>query len=899
MPNMEEFSWVNTLSVLEKEAPLLFSALKGTITTSKTGDSLVSTRGQNLKPILGTALSCLLRGRSPLKATFIPTMNSVQFWRGGLKRENLKQMSRTGICMSYDATLAAVDKLRKGFDDAANVCKKSLESALQTKHVERVISQDQNMDLSMALAETECNIEDEINEASSSEEEEIGHSSPVEISETNDSSEDSSSEAESHSDSGDTEDDSEEESEMETSIVSLADTSIDHISDHPGFTLCWDNVGKKVTTRHPTAESKNTYINMALGYVAVNRISTTGLDWRENETLIKATDLPSSTFVPNSEDFQTLRKRMIVIVGRIIARHISWFNSHFEDNVVRHILHIYTFESSQRSVLVNLGVFNENPSSTQGAIGIYERLQAYVPSIDGKPYPTIVYGDGLSCERGNDAQNARANGLDEWERLEGLEPAAQEFHKEMILLQDFYDIFFKGASMADRGTLTHLKNIFNYRQVKLDTSDNFNHAWELMCLTTEGYVCLLAKELLGIKNREDRPSSAPTDIETADNVERQQYFDGVCESIVDRLWHHLDVEALKSEDDTIPSAFCCGEEMDEPIVTCSAGIACSGGQYFHSSCVEMDENDLPDDWYCSDVCKAMNSIYKYCHCRKNLGVDEPMIGCSAEALCAGSEWYHLKCVGIMEDQVPEGDWFCQEKCRHLKEGSTRRGGLVQDVNDYIYNHSRALTWAGLNLLSRRDAVREADGDAMMSFWKLDNIHFFDRSHPKYLILAHRLLASINGCVCDKLKEDLIRNRTVDYGGGIGRNLPMDFMNEVLNRLFKELLTSAKGRYTDTTIQRCSQIVGPLGEALDDIFGEKMVENEIYHHRRRSHNRDANIAKFLTFLKNDQLFQVIPGRQHRGFPNFTYTENVKKSSKFQAKMKQLSKRLDRRKNIINI
>ena len=45
----------------------------------------------------------------------------------------------------------------------------------------------------------------------------------------------------------------------------------------------------------------------------------------------------------------------------------------------------------------------------------------------------------MSCERENDAQRARCNGLTPAERLEALEPAAQEF-------QDFYDKFYRGTS---------------------------------------------------------------------------------------------------------------------------------------------------------------------------------------------------------------------------------------------------------------------------------------------------------------------------------------------------------------------------------------------------------------------------------------------------------------------
>lgn len=114
------------------------------------------------------------------------------------------------------------------------------------------------------------------------------------------------------------------------------------------------------------------------------------------------------------------------------------------------------------------------------------------------------------------------------------------------------------------------------------------------------------------------------------------------------------------------------------------------------------------------------------------------------------------------------------------------------------NYSLSLIWRGLNLLCRRDAVREADGEAMMPFWKYDLIHFFGNKHPKYTILAHRLIASVNGWLPEHLRFGLIHNRTVNYGGGVGRNLPLDFMNEILNRLFKDLLDVSKGRYTDTT-----------------------------------------------------------------------------------------------------
>ena len=91
----------------------------------------------------------------------------------------------------------------------------------------------------------------------------------------------------------------------------------------------------------------------------------------------------------------------------------------------------------------------------------------------------------------------------------------------MILFQDFFDKFFKNSSASDRGTTCQLKNHFNSCTVKPDISDNFNHACELMCLLTEGFVCLLTMKLLEMETLENRPSKAKLDLETASLAEKQ------------------------------------------------------------------------------------------------------------------------------------------------------------------------------------------------------------------------------------------------------------------------------------------------------------------------------------------------------------------------------------------
>jgi len=69
-------------------------------------------------------------------------------------------------------------------------------------------------------------------------------------------------------------------------------------------------------------------------------------------------------------------------------------------------------------------------------IEIMDEYHKYVPlKPDGHPLTLPLHADGLSCERGNDAQNARINGGTPWRQLQGLHMNIQEWHKRCLLLQ--------------------------------------------------------------------------------------------------------------------------------------------------------------------------------------------------------------------------------------------------------------------------------------------------------------------------------------------------------------------------------------------------------------------------------------------------------------------------------
>lgn len=95
------------------------------------------------------------------------SMFSIQLWRGGLKRDSIKQFARTGICKGYNATLKSVDKMRLDFDSAAIKCKEQIQEQLGNVQNRSFVDDAERNDVFIAIAATVPNVEDEINDPSS------------------------------------------------------------------------------------------------------------------------------------------------------------------------------------------------------------------------------------------------------------------------------------------------------------------------------------------------------------------------------------------------------------------------------------------------------------------------------------------------------------------------------------------------------------------------------------------------------------------------------------------------------------------------------------------------------------------------------------------------------------
>ena len=99
---------------------------------------------------------------------------------------------------------------------------------------------------------------------------------------------------------------------------------------------------------------------------------------------------------------------------------------------------------------------------------------------------------------------------------------------------------------------------FTYRNVKADVMNNFSHVVELLDLTTEGMITLLAMKILGM----DKIGSEPTnDVPTVEELAK---------TVVDLVWHEpgeamvpIVLASTPEHDDNVPAhQFCiCGDGM--------------------------------------------------------------------------------------------------------------------------------------------------------------------------------------------------------------------------------------------------------------------------------------------------------------------------------------------------
>jgi hypothetical protein len=299
---------------------------------------------------------------------------------------------------------------------------------------------------------------------------------------------------------------------------------------------------------------------------------------------------------------------------------------------------------------------------------------------------------------------------------------------------------YSGKSARDVGTLCHLKNYFEHRNVTGNVKESFNYNEEFLEFCTEGYIILLALNILEMGSL----------TETPDVEDKVTCLHSVASKVIDKVFQ----SAL-------------------PVV---------------QSITKTGERTPLDD---------EPPVYPFCICN----IERPgavMIFCNNRN-CPRGIWFHIECIDMEEEDIPEGHWYCCDDCEHQKSSRrTRKKTTATNLTDYKMDYALLLIWKGLSQMSRRDAIRENNGKMIIIHWKYDLLQFFCKHHPKYFLLCSRLLLAVNGAVSPRLQTTLIWNRTVNTNGGIGKNIEMDLQMEYFNKEYKGKVYHSYHSYSNET-----------------------------------------------------------------------------------------------------
>ncbi|XP_078329533.1 uncharacterized protein LOC111133019 isoform X2 [Crassostrea virginica] len=818
LKDWSHFEWKDLLEETKESCPLLSACLIGASTSKKTLEK-VSLRGRpqvSAVPTIGTIMSILAYQTSPKKMANLQELNGLQMWLASCKRQLFARFQHLGLCVGIHGTLNTVDRIRQNFD--ATVFKWRNTAA---DHL--LIPSDESTADTIPYADdssTPMSVDTPAHSPSRQ---------PLEMT------------ADSSRPIIPPQSDSDEPSSLST-LPSGYSSASSGVHGKPCYSICFDNVNQKTTVRHQTRDKKNKMFNMVQAYAALDRINSLHLS-DDSPSPEDVESIPLHKLLPCEMDEVDLRSQMTVIVERILCTHIPFFED-VKDNIIWHIPDQYSNESAQKSEMVLLGVMDKDESKIGDAIDIVDEYHKYVPlKPDGSPLTLPLHADRLSCERVNDAQNARINGNTKWLQLQGLFPNIQEWHKRCLLLQDIYDELYSGKSSREVGTLFHLKNYFEHRNVTGNVKESFNYNEDFLEFCTEGYITLLALHILEMDSLQDIP-------DTEDKL--------MC----------LHTTASKIIDQVFQSAM--------PTV---------------QNILRVDASDVQD------------TNYPYCVCR----TEQPgaiMVFCDNRN-CPKGVWFHIDCLNMDEEDIPEGVWYCSTTCEEekAKRKSQRKMTTANTLADLKLDYALLLIWKGLSQMSRKDVLRENNGKMIITHWKFDLLQFFSKHHPKYFLMSTRLLLAVNGSVSPRLQKCLVWNRTVNVNGGIGHNIEMDLQMEYFNKEYKESVKDAAGHLTPATVARHSQMIG-IGKdvrKIYDISVSGMSGRTI--HKSGAADRSKDIIEFVNILMPLNIFTPQTGRRHKSFPDLdlnVYSKVLPKNvhSRLERIRKEESKKLQRRNRMLD-
>ena len=255
-------------------------------------------------------------------------------------------------------------------------------------------------------------------------------------------------------------------------------------------------------------------------------------------------NVPFHELVPNQEDRNCLQIEFQELIGRVLVSNFTSFGN-FSENVQWHLPHQYSREMALKTPITPLGLLDVDEKKTTDMMKamryINEKYVPYVPvDKDGKTtlkpaVRVIVTGDQMTKQNSDSALKDLDNSPTPYEKIIGVVNSIADFHCSMNFNDVIYREFYNVSSFSEVGTLFHLRNLTDRRDVSASAlGDHYRANDTFIKDVTDALIITAGLDYFGIDTVQDLPKQNTPPTHFSSSLEKQQWFDTQLARIVER-----------------------------------------------------------------------------------------------------------------------------------------------------------------------------------------------------------------------------------------------------------------------------------------------------------------------------------------------------------------------------
>lgn len=197
------------------------------------------------------------------------------------------------------------------------------------------------------------------------------------------------------------------------------------IADGAVIKFWGDNVNMKQHVRDERSDHQGQMLNTFSVLVGRSRTPAPSLSHTGHSSKIH--EASPDMFLLTCEDIAKVKSNLVVLVSRVLTTYFSGL-APLSKAFPKHISHAYSIEMSKKSEVIVLDVLMKDETKHADMIDIMSTMQEYLGSDFNEERRVLCGGDLLTCERQIGSQKHMMCGNTPRERLQILEPVAEDWH---------------------------------------------------------------------------------------------------------------------------------------------------------------------------------------------------------------------------------------------------------------------------------------------------------------------------------------------------------------------------------------------------------------------------------------------------------------------------------------